>query len=685
MALSQLSSRGGGLLQPQHQSSQRRSAATKQRTGRVRNVQIAALAGMLDKLFPSISSHAQNRGSGPAYTQKVMEEEGQYILQTYARTPIVLSHGSGCKVYDYEGNEYLDFAAGIAVNALGHSDSRWVAAVTEQAQRLMHTSNLYHTAEQVELAKRLVSSSFADRAFFCNTGAEANEAAIKFARKWARVKAGIDPYDPMATAPSVGAGFLHWLLPRPHHGITGTDLQRPVIQKGKTAAVFVEPIQGEGGISPSTTAFLTGLRQLCDEAGALLVFDEVQCGLGRSGDHGSTFAGNPMVCHAACVVFDIISQPSFLASVEAKGERLRAGLKKISSPHVKEVRGVGLLCGLQLDVPAGPVVTAAREMGVLAITAGSGDVVRLVPPLVVSDAEIDSVMLVPPLLAHKLDRESVGRVFPLLALIKGLQVWGPCAQLRRGCAQTAAERVRELEGQVAEKGCASEAPSPAEEAERPTPDLPRGPRACTEISPEREPDPDGTAPDFFTFPESRSIPQQRPPPDACGVQALSEANGGALCASAGARQVGAAALPQPAPQDPGPDTRFPLAVLGPGGVAHIDDPDFRAAKALNEQVREREDPLTTRARRESGPERSDARVKGHAELCWITVESAEVVTYSILLPIGDFCDTLLRYLPRQPSEHPPARIPASANARQLILGFMPTHVNPRDVWNMRPV
>eukprot|EP00200_Dunaliella_tertiolecta_P010522 CAMPEP_0202368366 /NCGR_PEP_ID=MMETSP1127-20130417/482_1 /ASSEMBLY_ACC=CAM_ASM_000462 /TAXON_ID=3047 /ORGANISM="Dunaliella tertiolecta, Strain CCMP1320" /LENGTH=470 /DNA_ID=CAMNT_0048963775 /DNA_START=18 /DNA_END=1430 /DNA_ORIENTATION=+ len=456
MALSQLSTRGGGLLQPHHHSSQKGVAATHQAV-RVRNVQTAAVADALDKLFPPISSHSHNRGSGPAYTKKVMEEEGQYILQTYARTPIVLSHGSGCKVYDYEGNEYLDFAAGIAVNALGHSDPRWVAAVTEQAQRLMHTSNLYHTAEQVELAKRLVNSSFADRAFFCNTGAEANEAAIKFARKWARVKAGIDPYDSTATAPSELVSFTGSFHGRTMGSLALTykeqyktpflpvmpgaveakynDLEsaKKVIQKGKTAAVFVEPVQGEGGITPSTAAFLAGLRQLCDEAGALLVFDEVQCGLGRAGklwgyelyggvtpdimtlakplagglpigavlmkqhvadamkpgDHGSTFAGNPMVCNAACAVFDIISQPSFLASVEAKGERLRAGLRKISNPHVKEVRGVGLLCGMQLDVPAGPVVNAAREMGVLAITAGSGDVVRLVPPLVVSDAEID--------------------------------------------------------------------------------------------------------------------------------------------------------------------------------------------------------------------------------------------------------------------------------------------------------
>lgn len=395
-----------------------------------------------------------------SYAKQVIEDESQYILQTYARAPVVLSHGSGAKVYDVQGREYIDFAAGIAVNALGHSDQRWLASLTDQAAKLSHTSNLYHTTPQVELAKRLIKSSFADKVFFCNTGTEANEGAIKFARKWARVRAGIDPYDPNATAPyelvsftscfhgrTMGALALTYkeqykspFLPvMPGHQLaTYNDLESAakVIVKGKTAAVFVEPVQGEGGVTPSTRAFLAGLRKLCDEAGALLVFDEVQCGLGRTGklwghelygvepdmmtlakplagglpigavllkqhvadvmkpgDHGSTFAGNPLVCHTACTVFDIIADPAFLASVEAKGERLRAALKRTmgGNAHVQEVRGVGLLCGVQLDMMAGPVVDAAREdSGILAITAGKGDVIRLVPPLVVTDAEIDT-------------------------------------------------------------------------------------------------------------------------------------------------------------------------------------------------------------------------------------------------------------------------------------------------------
>lgn len=207
------------------------------------------------------------------------------------------------------------------------------------------------------------------------------------------------------------------------------------IQKGRTAAVFVEPVQGEGGCTPSQAAFLQGLRELCDAAGALLVFDEVQCGLGRTGrlwgyehygvepdvmtlakplagglpvgavlmrqavadamqpgDHGSTFAGNPLVCATAAAVFDVVADPSFLAAVEARGERLRAGLRAATAgnAHVREVRGLGLLVGVQLDVMAGAVVEAARKAeGLLVITAGKGDVVRLVPPLTVTDADVD--------------------------------------------------------------------------------------------------------------------------------------------------------------------------------------------------------------------------------------------------------------------------------------------------------
>ncbi|KAK9814309.1 hypothetical protein WJX72_003767 [[Myrmecia] bisecta] len=392
------------------------------------------------------------------FTADLVADEQKYIVQTYARpSNIVFTHGEGARLWDAYGKEYLDFAAGIAVNALGHTDPRWLAAVTEQAGSLAHVSNLFHSVPQVKLAKKLVEASFADKTFFCNSGTEANEAAIKFARKWARVQAGIDPYNKDAQAPSELVSFTACFHGRTmgalaltykeqyktpfSPGMPGAQLATyldlesaaSVIKKGKTAAVFVEPIQGEGGINASTQEFLAGLRQLCDEAGALLVYDEVQCGLGRSGklwgyqhfgvepdimtlakplagglpigavlvkqhvadamkpgDHGSTFAGNPLVCHAANAVVDIVADPAFLADVTRKGEALRAGLREAlgSNPHVQEVRGLGLICGVQLDVPATPLVDAARDAGLIVITAGKGDVVRLVPPLIITDDDI---------------------------------------------------------------------------------------------------------------------------------------------------------------------------------------------------------------------------------------------------------------------------------------------------------
>lgn len=355
-------------------------------------------------------------------------------------------------------------AAGIAVNCLGHGDARWVSALNAQAPLLAHTSNLFHTVPQVDLARRLVTSApWSSKVFFCNSGAEANEAAIKFARKLARVRAGRDPYDASLTENDVPTEIVAFsscfhgrtmgtlaltykvnyrtpFMPVMPGGKLATfnDLEsaRSVIKKGKTAAVFVEPVQGEGGCTPADRAFLKGLRELCDEAGAALVFDEVQCGLGRSGalwahellgvqpdimtvakplagglpvgaalvtaevaaamapgDHGSTFAGNPLVCSVANAVFDVIADPAFLEAVRRKGERLREKLRESTkgNARVVEVRGEGLLVGVQLDRPAGALVDEARKReALLVITAGKGDVVRLVPPLTIEDSEIDA-------------------------------------------------------------------------------------------------------------------------------------------------------------------------------------------------------------------------------------------------------------------------------------------------------
>ncbi|OVA06121.1 Transaminase [Macleaya cordata] len=386
-------------------------------------------------------------------SKEVMASEASVLVGTYARVPIVLLSGKGCKLYDVEGREYLDMTSGIAVNALGHGDQDWVNAVTEQANILTHVSNVFYSVPQVELAKRLVECSFADRIFFSNSGTEANEAAIKFARKFQRFSQpdGKQPATEFISFTNCFHGRTMGALAltsKEHYrspfepvmpGVTfleygNIQAAKEAIQRGKTAAVFVEPIQGEGGICSATKEFLQSLRDACDDAGALLVFDEVQCGLGRTGylwaheiygvfpdimtlakplagglpigavlmtekvasainygDHGSTFAGSPLVCKAALSVLDKITKPGFLASVSKKGQYLKEFLvqKLGGNKHVKEVRGIGLIIGIELDVSASPLVDACRNSGLLILTAGKGNVVRLVPPLIISEQELE--------------------------------------------------------------------------------------------------------------------------------------------------------------------------------------------------------------------------------------------------------------------------------------------------------
>lgn len=386
-------------------------------------------------------------------SKEVMEAEKKLLVGTYNRAPVVLASGKGCKLYDAEGREYLDLSSGIAVNALGHGDADWVNAVVDQANVLTHVSNMYYSIPQIELAKRLVASSFADRVFFSNTGTEANEAAIKFARKFQR-HSNPDSKEPATEFISFTNSFhgrtmgALALTSKEHYrspfepvmpGVTfveygNIEATRKLIQRGKTAAVFVEPIQGEGGIYSATKEFLQFLRDACDDAGALLVFDEVQCGLGRTGylwahehygifpdimtlakplagglpigavlvtekvasamnygDHGSTFAGSPLVCNTAIVVLNKISNPAFLASVSEKGHYFKETLKQklARNPHVNDVRGLGLIIGIEFDVSATPLVDACRDSGLLILTAGKGNIVRLVPPLIISEQELD--------------------------------------------------------------------------------------------------------------------------------------------------------------------------------------------------------------------------------------------------------------------------------------------------------
>ena len=378
--------------------------------------------------------------------EEIIHGEATLIVPTYVRPPMVFARGEGCYLFDTDGKSYLDMAAGIAVMALGHSDPAWAAAVAAQAAELTHLSNLYHSRPHVELAARLVAHSFADRVFFCNSGTEANEAAIKFARKWARSegeegRTGILAFEGSFHGRTVGAlsatakeryrepfgPLMPGVVFAPYNDLAATaEALTPEV-----CAVLVEPIQGEGGVRTAEVGFLEGLRRLCDERNALLIMDEVQCGLGRTGtlwaheaygvtpdmmsvakplagglpigatlvtervarvmepgDHGSTFAAGPLVCRAALVVVERVDRPEFLAAVQAAGAHLRARLEGLRSERLVEVRGAGLLLGVEFREAVKPLIAAAAEEGVLLINAGE-NVLRLCPPLIVTRAQLD--------------------------------------------------------------------------------------------------------------------------------------------------------------------------------------------------------------------------------------------------------------------------------------------------------
>jgi predicted acetylornithine/succinylornithine family transaminase len=392
---------------------------------------------------------------------EVIAGEAQFIVPTYVRPDLVFNHGQGAYLFDSEGRRYLDFTSGIAVTALGHSDKAWSDAVCKQARQLSHVSNLFHTAPQVELARRLVENSFADRVFFCNSGSEANETAFKFARKFSRTHHASDGESDCSKVNIVAfSGSFHGRtmgsLAATHKsnyrepfeplvpGVTFAafnDLEAASAEINEaTCAVILEPIQGESGVNLAEPDFLHGLRALCDEFGALLIFDEVQCGLGRTGslwahqaygvipdimtlakplagglpigavlvsetvaqvfqvgDHGSTFAAGPLVCQAAKVVFDRVSQPEFLVSVAENGRYLikllqtLASNEELAKGRVVDVRGTGLLVGVEFALPVAPLIAAARDRGLLIIGAGE-NVLRLCPPLIVTQSQIVSAV-----------------------------------------------------------------------------------------------------------------------------------------------------------------------------------------------------------------------------------------------------------------------------------------------------
>jgi len=394
----------------------------------------------------------------PSATAFSAAEFDEYVMTTYGRFPLALERGLGCRVWDTEGREYLDFVAGIATCTLGHAHPALVAAVTQQIQTLHHVSNLYYIPQQGELAKWLVEHSCADRAFFCNSGAEANEGAIKLARKYAHTVLNIsDPVIITAHASFHGRTLaaitatgqpkyqknFNPLVPGFHY-VPYNDLAALEVaiaeldsQERRVAAILLEPLQGEGGVHPGDVAYFQRIREICDQKGILLILDEVQVGMGRSGklwgyenlgiepdvftsakglgggipigallcksfcdvfeagDHASTFGGNPFVCGVALSVCHTLEQENLLVNTQARGEQLRAGLEAIAQRYpnlIAEVRGWGLINGLvlrpEVSLTAGDIVKAAMAEGLLLVPAGP-KVVRWVPPLIVSEAEVD--------------------------------------------------------------------------------------------------------------------------------------------------------------------------------------------------------------------------------------------------------------------------------------------------------
>lgn len=385
-------------------------------------------------------------------TNEVFEESGKYIMNTYKRLPLFIVKGRGNRVYDADGKEYLDFVSGLAVNNIGHCNPRVTVAFQKQAQRLVHTSNLFYTEPQVKLAKLLVENSFADKVFFCNSGAEANEAAIKLIRKYSSEKetgryeiiTALDSFHgrTMATLTATGQDKFHKgfepLVPGfsyvPFNDIAAVEKAI----NDKTAAVMIEPIQGEGGVNIPDRDYLKRLREICDFNGILLALDEVQTGIGRTGKlfayqhtgiepdimtlakglggglpigamlakdhvasaftpgtHASTFGGTPLVCSAAVEVMKILTEDEIiLDNCRRMGSYLVDELNNLKLKYpdmIKDVRGKGLLIGMELNIAGEDVVRECLKKGVI-INCTMERVLRFLPPLDISQPDIDKVI-----------------------------------------------------------------------------------------------------------------------------------------------------------------------------------------------------------------------------------------------------------------------------------------------------
>lgn len=386
-------------------------------------------------------------------SQEWINRADKHVMKTYGRYPIVAERGEGCRLWDVDGKAYLDFLAGVAVNNLGHCHPKVVAALREQAGRLLHCSNFYHIPQQVELAEWLCEHSFAERVFFCNSGAEANEAAMKLARKHSNDKHGEDRFEVITALASfhgrtigaisatgqekVKAGFTPMLEGFKHVPFGDVEAMRQAITP-QSCAIMLEPLQGEGGVNVAPSGYLKAVRELCDEFDLLLIFDEVQVGCGRTGTlwayeqdevipdvmtlakalaggppigalltteglaaslgpgtHGSTFGGNPLVCAAALAAMQTINEKTLLDNCRAMGAYLTEKLEQLKGKYsfIKEIRGLGLIIGVELAIQGGPLVIKAMERGLL-MNCTVGNVLRFVPPLIVNRAEIDEAMTI---------------------------------------------------------------------------------------------------------------------------------------------------------------------------------------------------------------------------------------------------------------------------------------------------
>jgi predicted acetylornithine/succinylornithine family transaminase len=384
-------------------------------------------------------------------SQTMMMLSEKHVANTYARYPVLLVKGKGTRVWDLEGEEYLDFVSGLAVVNLGHCHPRVVQAIQTQAEKLIHVSNFYYIEPQIQLASLLCKHSFADKVFFCNSGAEANEGAFKLARKYAKEKMGKDRYEiitmersfhgrTLATLTATGQEKFHKgyepLMPGFKY-VPFNDIG--AVKNGinsKTCAVMLEPIQGEGGVNCSSEGYLKALREICDENGLLLIFDEIQVGMGRTGklfayehegiepdiltlakslaggvpigallikkgiadsfkpgDHASTFGGNPLATAAGVAALTTILEEGMLENCEKMGDYFLSQLVEIKKkfPFVEEVRGKGLIIGMELKIDGSSIVKEMLRRRIL-INCTMGNVLRFLPPLIVTKEEIDRVV-----------------------------------------------------------------------------------------------------------------------------------------------------------------------------------------------------------------------------------------------------------------------------------------------------